>query len=68
MTKFNFELDYSRIKDIRNEQGLTQLEMANILNIKKPTYTQFENGRREIFPIEKFNNLANYFNVSMNYL
>ncbi len=64
----NYELDYSRIKELRIKNNLTQANMADILNIKKPTYTQFENMKREIFPIERINEIANYFNVSFDYL
>ena len=48
MLTFNYEIDYSRIKELRIKNNLTQQDMANILNIKKPTYTQFENMKREI--------------------
>ncbi len=68
MATFNYEIDYSRIKELRNKNNLTQQQLADFLNIKKPTYTQFENMKRELFPITKFNKLANYFNVSMDYL
>ncbi len=68
MKQYNFELNYSRIKQLRIEKNITQLQMANVLGIQKPTYTQFENMKRNIFPITKFNQVANYFNVSMDYL
>lgn len=68
MKNFNYELDYSRVKEIRLEKKLTQKNIAEILNIRKETYTQFETMKRDIFPIKKFNELANYFNVSMDYL
>ena len=68
MVVFNYAIDYSRIKDIRIKNNLTQQQMANFLNIQKPTYTQFENMKRELFPIIKFSEIANYFNVSMDYL
>ena len=68
MAVFNYAIDYSRIKDIRIKNNLTQQQMANFLNIQKPTYTQFENMKRELFPITKFSEIANYFNVSMDYL
>ena len=68
MAVFNYAIDYSRIKDIRIKNNLTQQQMANFLNIQKPTYTQFENMKRELFPITKFSEIANYSNVSMDYL
>ena len=68
MKNFNYEIDYTRIKELRIKNNLTQKNMAEILNIKKATYTQFEIMRREIFPITKLNEIANYFNVSLDYL
>ena len=66
--QFNYVIDYTRIKELRLKNNLTQQDMANILKIKKPTYTQFETMNREIFPITKINEIANYFNVSIDYL
>jgi len=68
MKKFNYELDYSRIKELRINNNLTQKDLAEILNIKKPTYTQFETMKRDLFPISLINDVANYFNVSIDYL
>jgi len=68
MKKHNSELNYFRIKELRQESNLSQQFMADLLGIKKPTYTQFETMRRELFPITKLNELANYFNVSLDYL
>ena len=42
MKSYNYELDFSRIKDIRLKYNLTQKEMADYLNINQSTYSKFE--------------------------
>lgn len=56
-----------RLKELRNEAGLTQKEVATKLNISQPTYVQWESGRRSPSSetLEKF---AKLFNVSTDYL
>lgn len=68
MKNFNYELDYTRIKELRIKNNLTQKDLADILNIQKPTYTQFETMKRDLFPITLINEIANYFKVSIDYL
>lgn len=68
MRNFNYKLDYTRIRKLRIQYNLSQKNIADILNISRATYTQFETMRRELFPITKLNELANYFNVSLDYL
>ena len=56
-----------RIIDLRYEQDLKQLELAEILKIAPTTYNNYEN-EYEIMPIKHLNNLCNYFNVSLDYI
>ena len=37
-------LNYEFIKKVRKTQGLTQKELAELINIKEPCYRNFENG------------------------
>ena len=67
MKSYNYELDFSRIKDIRLKYNLTQKEMADYLNINQSTYSKFELNKAAI-PIELLNKLSNYYNVSLDYL
>ena len=67
MTKFNYELDYSRIKELRIKNNLKQTDLAHLLNISFQAYSRYENMER-IIPITKLNIIANYFNVSLDYL
>ena len=56
-----------RLKDLREDRDLTQGTIAEFLNIKQNTYSQYENGRRQI-PIELLIKLADYYNVSVDYV
>ena len=56
-----------RIKDIREDLDLTQREVADFLHIKQNTYSQYENGQRQI-PINSLIALARYYNTSTDYL
>lgn len=42
------DLTASRIKEIRQEQGVTAKSIAKQLNISESSYSQFENGHVEI--------------------
>ena len=37
-------LKYGRIRDIRNDRGLTQKQIAKILHVSQNTYSQYEIG------------------------
>lgn len=67
MKNYNYELDYSRIKDLRIEKNLSQKEVADYLKINQSTYSKFELIKANI-TIEKLNDLANLFDVSLDYL
>lgn len=56
-----------RLKELRKESNKTQKELADYLNIKQNTYSQYENGQRQV-PIEVLLRLADYFEVSVDYL
>ncbi len=56
-----------RLKDLREDMDLTQSELAAYLHIKQNTYSQYENGQRQI-PIELLIALAKYYKTSTDYL
>lgn len=56
-----------RIKDLREDHDLTQKQVADILQTSQSYYAQYENGHRPI-TIERLIILADYYNVSMDYL
>ena len=58
---------FQRIEDLRIDHDKTQQEIADYLNIKQTTYSKYELGKINI-PIEVFIKLADYYDVSLDYL
>lgn len=57
-----------RLKELRNECGLTQEELAKITGISFPTISRYENGIRDEPKLTILKTLANYFDVTIDYL
>ena len=60
-------MKYERIRNMRVDRGLTQKQVAEYLNIKQNTYSQYENGQRQL-PVDVLIRLAAYFGVSTDYI
>ena len=61
-------MDYGRIlKQLREDNGLIQSDIASILGISRGLYSQYEIADK-IIPIQHLNTLSNYFLVSIDYL
>lgn len=58
---------YNRLKEIREDNSLTQSDIAKVLNTTQQQYSKYELGI-QILPLEKINILANYYNTSIDYL
>ena len=56
-----------RLKDLREDADLTQRELAEFLHIRQNTYSQYENGQRQI-PISLLIALAKFYNTSTDYI
>lgn len=56
-----------RLKDLREDHDIKQIEIAKYLHVKQNTYSQYENGQRQI-PIEALIKLAEYFQTSTDYI
>lgn len=56
-----------RLKSLREDKDITQIEIANLLNCKQNTYQQYESGKRQI-PIEALKKLSEFYNTSIDYL
>lgn len=56
-----------RLRDLRDDNNLKQIEMAKILGITQANYSRWETGK-ELIPLEKLNILCNYFNITMDYI
>ena len=59
--------DIMRLKDIREDRDLTQKEVAQYLHVKQNSYSQYENGQRQL-PIDILISLAKYYKVSTDYI
>lgn len=55
------------ILQLRNSKGFSQEQMAQELHVSKATIGMWEIGERKPGP-EKFEEIADYFNVDMDYL
>ena len=56
-----------RLKELRNEKGLTQKEVAEKLGLHSVTYLHYEKDEREP-PLKVLAELATFFEVSTDYL
>lgn len=58
---------YKRIRDLREDNDLTQKEMSNILNCSQQVYSNYELGQRDI-PTALLIKIADYYDVSTDYI
>lgn len=58
---------FQRIRDLREDNDLTQRKIATLLNVSQSTYSRYENGELDI-PIQTLIKLANYYDTSIDYL
>ena len=56
-----------RIRDLREDNDLTQQQVADYLNIRQNTYSQYETGNRQL-PVEILIALADLYKTSTDYL
>ena len=57
----------TRIRDLREDKDLTQTEVSKMLNITQVAYSYYELDKRNI-PLESLCKLADYYNVSIDYI
>lgn len=60
-------MPYPRIKGLREDQNLSQRQIAEILHMHKTTYARYETGEREI-PFSNAILLAKFYTVSIDYI
>lgn len=58
---------YQRIRDLREDAGLKQKDVAKMLKTTQEQYFRYEAGVREL-PMHHFITLAKHYNVSLDYL
>lgn len=56
-----------RIREIREDNSLTQQKVADLLNIGQRTYADYESGKTRI-PIDNIMILAKHYNVSLDFI
>lgn len=57
----------TRLKELREDNDLTQNECAEIAYISKNSYIRYEKGEREI-PLDVAKTFANYYKTSIDYI
>lgn len=58
---------YERLKDIREDNDLTQVDIAGILKTTRQQVSKWETGA-QMMGVDKYIILAEYYNVSVDYL
>ena len=56
-----------RIRDLREDNDISQEQIAKILQTTQETYHRYETGKRDI-PLKHIIKLADFYNVSIDYL
>lgn len=56
-----------RLKDLREDNDLTQQDISEILKISRPQYSLYETGKRDI-PVDLLTTLAKYYKTSIDYI
>ncbi len=58
---------YKRIRDLREDRDLSQIEVAKFLNMSQTGYSKYEVGTNDI-PTKILIQLAKFYNTSVDYL
>lgn len=58
---------FENIRNLREDNDKTQKELADYLNVTQTNYSKYELGKVNI-PIEVFMKLADYYDVSVDFL
>ena len=58
---------FPRLKDLRNDMDLRQVEVAELLHIRQTVYSRSERGDRTI-PVEHLLILADFYKTSTDYI
>lgn len=56
-----------RIREVREDNFLTQQKIADLLHIGQRTYSDYESGKTRI-PVDSLLILAHFYNVSLDYI
>ena len=61
------EMYQNRLRDLREDRDLKQKQLADLLKVHQTTYSDYELDRLNI-PISTLHALADFYNVSIDYL
>lgn len=57
-----------RLKELRKEHNLTQEDLSKLSGVSFPTISRYENGLRDEPKLTILKKLANYFDVTIDYI
>lgn len=60
-------MQYKRIRDLREDNDLTQKHLAKILNCSQQVYSNYELGQRDV-PTDILIKLSKFYKVSVDYI
>lgn len=60
-------MTYKRLRDLREDNDLSQEQLAKYLNVSQRTYSYYETGDRNV-PVEILVKLAKFYNTIIEYL
>lgn len=60
-------MKYPRIRDLREDNDLTQKQVATMLNCSQQVYSNYELGQRDI-PTDVLIALSKFYNVTTDYI
>lgn len=58
---------HERIKALREDHDLKQVDLAAVLSTEQSYYAKYENGKRPI-PVDRIIRLCKYYNLSADYI
>lgn len=61
-------IKYQRIRDLREDADLTQQQVGAAINVPQRTYAYYESGGRDAAHTMVLCALADFYNVSVDYL
>ncbi len=56
-----------RLRELREDNDLKQINIANILKMKQPQYARYEKGTRDL-PLDCLIKLAKFYNTTTDYI
>ena len=60
-------MNIDRLKEIRQDRDLQQIDIAKVLKTSQVQYSRYERGIR-VMPVDKIAKLAKLYDVSIDYL